>query len=118
MTEGCRFTIRLPSADWAEVVSHPDGHYLAIGHLKDVSEGGLAINLPVCIPPGSAVQIKLSKVTNGVLRRFQFSGTVAHSEAFGQEYLHGIKFSEMTQAEHTSLLDYLCQLEYYYRAVS
>lgn len=111
--QGHRFANRVPDADWAEVLSHPDGHSLAVGHLKDMSEGGLSLDLPVCLQPGAKVQVKLSKLTHGgLLRHFQFKGTVVHAETFGQGCVHGIKFSDMTPAEQTALTDYLCEVEY------
>lgn len=113
-----RFINRIPDTDWAEVISYPDGHSLAVGHLKDVSEGGLSLDLPVCLQPGATVRVKLSKMGGGLLRHFQFKGTVVHTEQSGQGCAHGIKFSEMTQAEQTALMDYLCQVEYQYRVAS
>lgn len=113
-----RFVNRIPDTDWAEVISYPDGHSLAVGHLKDVSEGGLSLDLPMCLQPGRTVQVKLSKLSGGLLRHFQFTGTVVHLEASGQGYAHGIRFSQLTQAEQTALTDYLCQVEYQYRAAS
>ncbi|MBI4400145.1 MAG: PilZ domain-containing protein [Nitrospirae bacterium] len=108
-----RFANRVPDTDWAEVTSNPDGHSLAVGHLKDVSEGGLSLDLPVCLQPGAKVQVKLSKLTHGgLLRHFQFKGTVVHAETFGQGCVHGIKFTDMTPAEQTALMDYLCEVEY------
>jgi hypothetical protein len=109
---------RLPVVDWAEVALYPDGHSLALGHLKNISEGGLSMEIPVCLQPGTKVRIKLSKITSGVLRHFVFTGTVVHAEAFGQGCVHGIKFLDMSEAEHLALLDYLCQVEYRYRAAS
>ena len=105
---------RIPDADWVEVLSYPGGESLALGHLKDVSEGGFSLDLPQCLQPGAKVQVKLSRMTHGgLLRHFQFTGTVVHTETSGQGCLHGIKFSDdMPQAERTNLTDYLCQVEY------
>lgn len=105
---------RIPDADWTEVLSDPGGEFLALGHLKDVSGGGISLDLPQCLPEGAKVQVKLSHMTPvGLLRHFQFAGTVAHAETSGEGCLHGIKFSEgMTQAERMALTDYLSSVEY------
>ena len=112
-----RFANRLPDTDWAEVSSSPDGKSLTLGHLKDVSDGGLSLDLPLCLQPGTKVLVKLSRMSpTGVLRHFQFTGTVMHVESSGQGCVHGIKFNDMSAAERTALTDYLCQVEY--RSVS
>jgi hypothetical protein len=116
--QGHRFVNRVPDTDWAEVSSWPDGQQLAVGHLKDVSEGGLSLDLPVCLVPNTKVQVKLSTMSGGVLRHFTFTGTVVHAEASGQGCMHGIKFGSMTQAEQMALTDYLCQVENHYRVAS
>ena len=105
---------RIPDTDWAEVLSYPGGESLTLGHLKDVSEGGISLDLPQCLQRGAKVQVKLSHMTHsGLLRHFQFTGTVMHVETSGQGCVHGIKFSDdMPQAERTALTDYLCQVEY------
>ena len=105
---------RIPDPDWAEVLSTPGGEFLALGHLKDVSGGGISLDLPQCLLKGAKVQVKLSHMTPvGLLRHFQFTGTVAHVETSGQGCLHGIKFSDgMTQAERMALTDYLSLVEY------
>ena len=105
---------RIPDPDWAEVLSAPGGEFLALGHLKDVSGGGISLDLPQCLPKGAKVQVKLSHMTRvGLLRHFQFTGTVAHVETSGEGCLHGIKFSAgMTQAERMVLTDYLSLVEY------
>ena len=105
---------RIPDADWAEVLSYPGGESLALGHLKDVSEGGISLDLPQNLQRGVKVQVKLSRMTHGgVLRHFQFTGTVVHVETSGQGCMHGIKFNDdMTPAERTALTDYLCQVEH------
>ena len=104
---------RLPDVDWVEVMSHPEGESLALGHLKDVSEGGFSLDLPLCLQPGAKVLVKLSRMSpSGLLRHFQFIGTVRHAEPSGQGCLHGIKFTDMSAAERMALTDYLCQVEY------
>lgn len=113
-----RLVNRIADTDWAEVISWPEGHSLAVGHLKDVSEGGLSLDLPICLQPGATVQVKLSKMSGGLLRHFQFRGTVVHVAASGQGAVHGIKFGGMTQNEQTALTDYLCQVECQYRVAS
>ncbi len=108
-----RLENRIPDRDWAEVISYPDGKTLAVGHLQDVSPGGLSLDLPQCLLPGTKIQVKLSKLTHGgVLRHFFFKGTVVHVESAGQGCVHGIKFNEMAEAERTALTDYLCEVEY------
>lgn len=104
---------RIPDQDWAEVLSYPGGESLALGHLKDVSEGGISLDLPQSLPKGAKVQIKLSHMTpGGLLRHFQFAGTVVHVEMSGDGCMHGIKFNdEMTPTERMALTDYLCQVE-------
>lgn len=113
-----RSTSRVPDTDWAEVLSLPDEHSLALGHLKNVSEGGLSLELPVCLQPGLQVRIKLSRMAEGILRRFELVGTVVHAETWGQGCVHGIRFSAMTTAERQALTDYFCDVEYRYRAAS
>jgi hypothetical protein len=105
---------RIPDTDWAEVLAYPGGESLALGHLKDVSGGGISLDLPQCLPQGTKVRVKLSHMTHGgLLKHFQFTGTVVHVEMSGQGCMHGIKFSDdMPQAERTALTDYLCQVEY------
>ena len=105
---------RIPDTDWAEVLSDPGGESLALGHLKDVSEGGISLDLPQCLQRGAKVQVKLSHMTHGgVLRHFQFTGTVMHVETSGQGCAHGIKFNDaMAPTERMALTDYLCQVEY------
>jgi len=108
-----RLANRLPDTDWAEVVSYPEGKPLALGHLKDVSVGGLSLDLPQCLLPNAKVQVKLSRMTEGgLLKHFTFTGTVAHVETSGMGCLHGIKFTNMTPAEQTALTEYLCQVEH------
>ncbi len=115
---GSRFDHRVPDTDWAEVLSHPDRRSLAVGHLKDVSEGGLSLHLPLCLLTGSRIHVKLTRMTDGVLRHFEFAGSVVHVETTGQGYTHGIKFGELTAAQRTALTDYLCQVERQYRMAS
>ena len=109
-----RATNRIPDTDWAEVLSYPGGESLALGHLKDVSEGGILLDLPQCLQRGAKVQVKLSHMAHsGLLRHFQFGGTVVHVEMSGGGCLHGIKFNDdMTPVERTALTDYLCQVEH------
>lgn len=105
---------RIPDTDWAEVLSYPGSKSLALGHLKDVSEGGISVDLPQRLPPDTKVQVKLSHMTPaGLLRHYEFNGTVVHVEMSGEGCLHGIKFSDdMTQTERMALTDYLCQVEW------
>ena len=91
---------------------------MAVGHLHDVSEGGLSIELPVCLAPGTAVKIKLSTMTGGVLHHSLVTGTVMHAESSGEGCVHGIKFEPLTRREELSLTDYLCQVEYHHRVSS
>ncbi|MGH7231149.1 MAG: PilZ domain-containing protein [Nitrospiraceae bacterium] len=114
----CQRSNRVPVTDWAEVFSYPARIPLGLGHLNNISEGGLAINLPVAVPPGTGVQIRLSTVGGGMLRHFQFMGSVVHTEKWGQGGIHGIQFVQMTAAERLSLTDYLCEVEVHYRAAS
>ncbi|MEK7293459.1 MAG: PilZ domain-containing protein, partial [Nitrospirota bacterium] len=58
---------RIPDSDWAEVLACSDGQSLAVGHLKDVSEGGLSVELPVCLTSGIKVKVRLSTLTCDVL---------------------------------------------------
>jgi hypothetical protein len=106
---------RIPDTDWAEVLSCADGRSLAVGHLHDVSEGGLSIELPVCLDPGVSVRIKLSTMTDGVLHHALVTGTVMHAESSGEGCVHGIKFKPLTRGEETALTDYLCLVEYHHR---
>jgi hypothetical protein len=107
---------RIPDTDWAEVLSRPGGHSLGVGHLKDISEGGLSVELPACLPPGLRVEVRLSTLTSDVLRHYTVSGVVTHAETAGTGCVHGIKFQPLTQDERTALTDYLCQVEYHHRA--
>ena len=108
-----RLTNRIQDADWAEVLSYPGGESLALGHLKDVSEGGISLDLPKHLSPGTLIQVKLSRMTHGgLLRHFQFTGTVVHVEEPGEGCVHGIKFASMTPAERTALTEYLCHVEH------
>ena len=109
---------RIPDTDWAEVLSISDGQSLAVGHLKDVSEGGLSVELPVCLVPGRQVKVRLSTLTSGVLHQYTVTGLVMHSETSGEGCVHGIKFEPLTRVEQIALTDYLCQVEYHHRAVS
>jgi hypothetical protein len=113
-----RFDHRLPDTDWAEVLSYPDRRSLAVGHLKDVGEGGLSLHLPLCLLPGSRIYVKLSRMNDGVLRHFEFDGTVVHVGTSAQGVTHGIKFGPMTQAQRSALTEYLCQVEGQYRMAS
>ena len=105
---------RIPDTDWAEVLSYPGSESLALGHLKDVSEGGISVDLPQRLRLDTKVQVRLSYMTPaGLLRHYEFKGTVVHVETSGQGCVHGIKFSgDMTPAERTALTDYLCHVEY------
>jgi len=109
---------RIPDTDWAEVLSTSDGQSLAVGHLKDVSEGGLSVELPVCLMPGAQVKVRLSTLTSGVLHHYAVTGLVTHAEALGAGCVHGIKFEPLTRVEQIALTDYLCQVEYHHRAAS
>lgn len=106
---------RIPDTDWAEVLSCSDGQSLAVGHLKDISEGGLSVELPLCLSPGMRVKVKLSTLTSGVLHHYSVTGTVTHAETSGAGCVHGIKFEPLTHAEQMALTDYLCQVEYHHR---
>jgi len=107
---------RIPDTDWAEVLSPSGGQSLAVGHLNDVSEGGLSVELPVCLAPGSQVKVRLSTLTSGVLHQYTVTGMVTHAEASGTGCVHGIKFESLTRVEQMALTDYLCQVEYHHRA--
>jgi len=106
---------RIPDTDWAEVLSCLDGQSLAVGHLKDVSEGGLSVELPICLPQGMKVKVRLSTLTSGVLRHCAVTGSVMHTETSGSGCVHGIRFEPLTKVEQMSLTDYLCQVEYHHR---
>jgi hypothetical protein len=106
---------RIPDTDWAEVLSCSEGQSLAVGHLKDVSEGGLSVELPVCLSPGMRVRIRLSTLTSDVLHHHTVTGMVRHTEMSGKGCVHGIKFEPLTQVEQMALTDYLCQVEYHHR---
>lgn len=106
---------RVPDTDWAEVLSCSDGQSLAVGHLKDISEGGLSVELPLCLLPGMRVAVKLSTLTSGVLHQYTVTGTVTHAETWGAGCVHGIKFGPLSHVEQMALTDYLCQVEYHHR---
>jgi hypothetical protein len=106
---------RIPDTDWAEVLSCQDGQSLAVGHLKDVSEGGLSVELPVCLAPGMRVKVRLSTLTSDVLHHHTVTGVVTHAEASGTGCVHGIRFEPLTRVEQMALTDYLCQVEYHHR---
>jgi hypothetical protein len=116
-SQGQRFVNRVSDTDWAEVVT-PEGERMTVGHLHDVSPGGLSVELPRPLPQGAPVRVRLSKVTRDVLRRFELSGTVVHVESTGPQFVHGIRFVAMTEAERNALTDYLCQVEYQHRVMS
>ena len=107
---------RIPDTDWAEVLSISDGQSLAVGHLKDVSEGGLSVELPVCLVPGTQVKVRLSTLTSDVLHHYTVTGSVMHTETSGEGCVHGIRFEPLTKLEQVALTDYLCQVEYHHRA--
>ncbi len=109
---------RIPDTDWAEVLSTSDGQSLAVGHLNDVSEGGLSLELPVCLVPGTKVKVRLSTLTSGVIHRYTVTGSVMHAEASGESCVHGIKFEPLTRVEQIALTDYLCQVEYHHRVTT
>lgn len=115
---GCRFDHWVPETDWAEVLSHPGRHSLVVGHPKDVSEGGLSLQWPLCLLPGLRVHVKLSRMTSGELRYCEFGGTVVRVVTPSPGHMQGVKFSEVTPAQQTAVTDYLCQVEwrYYWRA--
>ncbi len=106
---------RIPDTDWAEILSCSDGQSLAVGHLNDVSEGGLSVELPVCLAPGMKVKVRLSTLTRDVLHQYTVTGAVMHRETSGEGCVHGIKFEPLTQVEQMALTDYLCQVEYHHR---
>jgi hypothetical protein len=107
---------RIPDTDWAEVLSASDEQSLAVGHLKDIGEGGLSIALPVCLMPGTQVKVRLSTLTRDVLHQYTVTGAVMHTETSGEGCVHGIKFEPLTRVEQMALTDYLCQVEYHHRA--
>lgn len=111
-----RSVFRIPDTDWAEVQSVTDGQSLAVGHLNDISEGGLSVELPVCLTPGMKVRVRLSTLTSGVMHQYAVTGLVTHAEASGTGCVHGIQFAPLTPVEQTALTDYLCQVEYHHRA--
>ena len=106
---------RIPDTDWAEVLSVADGQSQAVGHLRDISEGGLSVELPVCLPQGMRVKVRLSTLTSGVLHQYEVTGSVMHVETTGSGCVHGIRFQPLTKVEQTALTDYLCQVEYHHR---
>jgi hypothetical protein len=92
---------------------------LAVGQLKDISTGGLSFELPVYPGSNARVRVRLSRMTpGGFVRHFQFTGMIVHVEPLGFGCTHGVKFTDMTTAEQSALLDYLCQVEFHYRAAS
>jgi hypothetical protein len=109
---------RVRVTDWGEVLSDPAGIPLGVGHLNNISEGGMAIDLPIYIEPGTGVQIRLSTFGGGLLRHFQFTGSVVRAEQWGQGGVHGIQFVPMTHAKRLELMDYLCEAEIHYRSAS
>ncbi len=113
-----RLDNRIQDTDWVEVLSCPDGHSLAVGHLKNVSEGGVSVELPVCLTPGMQVTLRLSTLTRDVLHHHTVTGMVTHAEASGTGCVHGIKFEPLTRVERMALTDYLCQVEYHHRVAS
>ena len=115
---GHRSVNRIPDTDWAEILSCSDGQSLAIGHLKDVSEGGLSVELPVSLVPGIQVKVRLSTLTRDVLHQYTVTGAIMHSEMSGEGCIHGIKFEPLTRVEQMALTDYLCQVEYHHRVAS
>ncbi len=99
---GSRFDHRVPD----KVLSHPDRRSLAVGHLQDVSEGGLSLHLPLCLLPGSRIHVKLTRMTDGVLRHFEFAAA-SYMWKLPAQGTHGIKFGELTAAQRTALTDSL-----------
>ena len=55
---------------------------------------------------------------SGALGHYHFTGRVVHAETLGFGCVHGVKFTDMTAAERSTLLDYLCQVEHQYRVAS
>ena len=106
---------RIPDTDWVEVLSSSGERSLAVGHLKDVSEAGLSVELPVCLTPGTRVKVRLSSMASDVLHHHTITGLVVHTEASGEGCAHGIKFEPVTRSEALALTDYLCQVEYHHR---
>ena len=87
--------------------------------VKDISAGGLLLALPVCLAPGIPVRVNLPRVSpNGLLGHYHFTGRVIHAETLGFGCMHGVKCTDMTAAERSALLDYLCQVEHQYRVAS
>ncbi len=110
---------RVQDVDWAEVTSYPDGQTLAVGHLKNISGGGLSLDLPVGLRLGLTIRVGLSRIRpNGLLEHFYFTGSIVHIETLGFGWVHGVKFTPMTQAERDALIEYLCQVEHQYEAAS
>ena len=65
------------------------------------------------------VRENLSRVRpNGLLGHYHFTGRVIHAETLGFGCVHGVTFTDMTAAEKSTLLDYLCQVEHRYRVAS
>jgi hypothetical protein len=109
---------RLSVTDQVEVFSYPDGLPLGMGQLRNISEGGVAMELPVCIQPGARVQVKLSTIRDDLLRHFQFLGSVVRAETWGQNCIHGVQFFKMTEMERRSLMDYFHEIESHYSVTS
>jgi len=112
---GHRSGNRIPDTDWAEVLSGSDERSLAVGHLKDVSEAGLSVELPICLAPGTRIKVRLSSMASDILHHHTITGLVMHTEASGEGCVHGIKFEPATRGEALALTDYLCHVEYYHR---
>ena len=114
-----RLDHRVLGANWVEVISYPDGQSLAVGHLKDISTGGLSFDLPVRLGLDFRVRVRLSGMSSsGLVRHLQLTGKIVHAEPLGFGCTHGVKFTDMTTAEQSALLDYLCQVDTHYRVVS
>jgi len=119
MFQSRRLDHRVLDTDWVEVISYPDGQSLAVGHLKDISTGGLSFELPVYLGSNNRVRVRLSRMTSsGLVRYFQYTGMIVHAKPLGFGCTHDVKFTDMTTVEQSALLDYLCQVEHHYRAAS
>ncbi|MBD0305103.1 MAG: PilZ domain-containing protein [Nitrospiraceae bacterium] len=109
---------RVSVTDWAEVLSYPEEYLLGIGHLKDISESGMAMVLPMRLQPGVRVQVRVSTISCGRLRHFEFTGSVVRADLREQGCMHGVQFFQMTQNERLSMMDYLCEVDHHYPAAS
>ena len=99
------FPIELVESEAPERQSHPQ--------LRDVSEGGLCCHAPREYTPGESVRVRIPLPD----RVFEADGRIAWCQSESSDYRVGIEFLAPEEAFRARMVEQICHIEQYRRAV-